>query len=407
MTEERVNSTHKVEIVPVRLQPHPNADNLSIVQVFGYNVCTGTKGWTSLPPADTDQETDTPMWLGAYVPPDSLVPVNRPEFDWLAPEARADGYYRVKAKKLRQVVSFGLLVPAPPGSKIGDNVADLLGVKHYEPPLEEEGGNKKFATSGEAAPGPNVYSVKYDVEAFRRYCFEASQGREDLSVLKPGEPTYITEKLDGSNGKFVHHAGKMHCGSRYEWKREYPSTDHLTVEGLVAMGCDEQRAKDRIERLRNEPKKKNLWWYALELTPTLQKFCEKYPDHVVYGEVFGRQGKLKYTEDSDKVFFAAFDIMKDGKWIDFLEARRMLEGEGVPCAPLLNARNGDKIEPIPYDFMSVCGLDEGPSLWPGANGVIREGVVVKPEVERWDHKVGRVSLKIVSATYLAMKSKEK
>jgi RNA ligase (TIGR02306 family) len=378
----------------VRLQKHPNADNLSIVQVFGYQVCTGTKGWMDLPATFLPGETES-CWLGAYIPPDSLVPVNRPEFDFLAPEARPDGYARIKAKKLRQVVSFGLLVPAPAGSKIGDNVADLLGVKHYEPPLEEEKGNKRFATGGEVAKGPDLYFVKYDLEAFRRYS----------SAFQEGEPVYVTEKLDGSNGRYVNHAGKMYCGSRTEWKKEFPSYEHLTVEGLVTHGMDEERAKARIEELKTQPVKKNLWWYALELTPNLRKFCEKYPDLIVYGEVFGRQGKLKYTTKPDEVFFAAFDIMKDGKWINFVEARNMLEGEGVPCAPLLNQRDGyGKIIPIPYNFNTVAALDEGPSLWFGAN-CIREGVVVSPEQERYEH-CGRVKMKVVSATYLGMKSKD-
>ena len=32
-------STHRVEIVPVNLEPHPNADTLSIVRVFDGYTC--------------------------------------------------------------------------------------------------------------------------------------------------------------------------------------------------------------------------------------------------------------------------------------------------------------------------------------------------------------------------------
>ena len=40
-----MKSTHRVEVVPVLLTPHPNADSLSVVQVFGYSVCVKTADW--------------------------------------------------------------------------------------------------------------------------------------------------------------------------------------------------------------------------------------------------------------------------------------------------------------------------------------------------------------------------
>lgn len=387
---ERENSTHKVEVVPVRLERHPNADRLSVVKVFGYTVCTGTAEWLARPMADFEHAGEGPYRLGAYVPPDSLCPINRPEFTFLADQDKGDGFARIKAKKLRGVVSFGLLVPAPPGSKIGDNVADILGVKHYEPPLEEEQGAKRFAMGGEVAPGPNVHTVKYDVDAFRRY----------HQVFQQGEPVIVTEKVDGSSAKYVFHDGQIHCSSRTEWKREYPSYEHLTVESLIAKGCEEEKAREVVERLQNKPVKKNLWWYALERCPSLRAFCEAYPDYVVYGEVFGRQGKLKYTNDPDEVFFAAFDIMTNGRWMDGEEARKLLEIYEVPVVPLVLPQLSKVLTyTIPYDFDTICSLAEGPSLWRGAN-CLREGVVVKPVKERYDHQVGRVCLKAVSATYL-------
>jgi len=38
-------STHRVEVVPVSLEKHPNADALSVVRVFGYSVCVRTEDW--------------------------------------------------------------------------------------------------------------------------------------------------------------------------------------------------------------------------------------------------------------------------------------------------------------------------------------------------------------------------
>ncbi|MGH9759840.1 MAG: hypothetical protein ACREAC_03250 [Blastocatellia bacterium] len=83
-------STHKVEVVPVVLERHPNADTLSVVKVFGgYTVCVRTVDFK-----DGD--------LGAYIPPDSVVDSSRPEFAFLA------GHERIKVKRLRGIVSMGL-----------------------------------------------------------------------------------------------------------------------------------------------------------------------------------------------------------------------------------------------------------------------------------------------------------
>jgi len=56
-------SIFQVEVVPVVLEPHPDADMLSIVKVYGYTVCVRTVDWQD-------------KTIGAYIPPDSVVPNN-------------------------------------------------------------------------------------------------------------------------------------------------------------------------------------------------------------------------------------------------------------------------------------------------------------------------------------------
>ena len=65
-----MNSTHKVEVVKVKLECHPNANALSIVKIYNYQVCCRTDDWK-----DGD--------MAAYIPPDSLVDTTRPEFSFL------------------------------------------------------------------------------------------------------------------------------------------------------------------------------------------------------------------------------------------------------------------------------------------------------------------------------------
>ena len=317
------NSTHKVEVVPVTLKPHPNADKLAIVEVYGYTVCVKKEDWKD-------------GMLGAYIPPDSIVDSTRAEFAWLA------GHERIRVKRLRGIVSMGLLVPAPIGSEVGDDVAEALGVTHYNHP-------ESVKTGGEAGPSPSGYAPCYDVESARRYAH----------LFVPGEPVWVTEKINGANGRWCCRDGQLYAGSRTEWKRE--------AESIV-------------------------WWKVFKQNPVLEALCRGDESVTVYGEVYGQVQDLKYGVESG-VRFACFDILRGSVWMDPEEARDYTSGhvDGFPWVPLVACTE--------WDYENVAALAEGPSLVVGANHV-REGVVVKPVKERTHPEVGRVNLKIVGNGYL-------
>lgn len=325
-------STHKVEVIQVHPEKHPNADTLSVVRAFGYSVVVRTDDWK-----DGD--------LGAYVPPDSLVDTARPEFAFLAPQARQDGKVRIRAKKLRGIQSFGLLAKPPAGSKIGDDVAATLGVEHWEPEPQN------CSTYANKIQAPEILErlPRYDIDALRRYA----------DVFRTGEPVMVTEKIHGANSRYAFVDGKMYCGSRSEWKEENES-------------C--------------------LLWKSLRATPALQKFCETHPNWVVYGECYGAVQNLRYGHHNGEVSFAAFDVLDpDGCYLHAWDARSLLANHDVPMVPLIIG--------MPFNFETICSLAEGQSLIPGANH-IREGCVVKPIQERWHVAIGRVQLKVVGAGYL-------
>ena len=369
-------STHKVEVVPVVLEKHPNADSLSVVRVFGYTCLVRSQDWADVKTA-------------AWIPPDSLVPVNRPEFAFLADKAKADGLARVRAKKLRGVVSYGLLVPAPPNTTLSDDVAEILGVTHYEPPSEFEGASKGgIFLKGDVASPPCVLAPKFDVDSFQRYPY----------LFKPGESVLITEKLDGCNSRYVYSVRDgMYCGSRNEWKREYPNFDHVPKH-LKDAGKTQDEIDSIMATLESKSKRKNIWWDTLEKTPSLEKFCRNHPGLVVYGEIFGSVNHIKYgLPDGNR--FCAFDILKEGKWMDVLESWSV--GISLPWVPIACSGTVPLSYSYSYDFDLVMSLAEGVSLVPGAKaGTIREGVVVKPIKERWDPVAGRICFKAVNPTYL-------
>ena len=316
-------STHKVEVVRVGIEAHPNADRLDVARIFGFTCCVG-KG----------QFQDGQ--LAAYIQPDSVVDSAREEFAFLV------GHERIRVKKLRGVVSMGLLMPAPDGAREGDDLAEHFGITHYEPPIAGE-------RVGETEGGPiGVYAPKYDVDSLYRY----------KRLFVEGEPVVATEKIHGANSRFVWSSAesRMYSGSRGEWKAPNPN---------------------------------DIWWRTLDKNPWIQDYCQAHPDAVLYGEVFGSVQSLKYGAGPGETFFRAFDVLSNGVWLEYRDwSADIAEENRVPV-----------VYEGPFDFDKLMKFSDGISLIPGANHM-REGIVVRPIPERTDPHQGRVHLKMVGNSYL-------
>jgi RNA ligase (TIGR02306 family) len=384
--------THKAEVVPVVLEKHPDADSLSIVRVYNFTVVARTADWQGVDKA-------------VYIQPDSVMP-DRPEYRFLkdspacrkdrelintrfaegkiteeerdrqlaAVEAHVDAntkYLRIGVKKLRGVISMGMLLPAPEGAQIGDDVAEQLGITHYEPPIDDyvpQGSGRRHTGADVGPPPPGIFAPKYDMESIYKYalCFE------------PGELVYVTEKVDGQNARFVMARGegewaigarvgdeenpvpykhyKLYAGSRTEWKLQEGGSN---------------------------------WWRVQEQNPWIPQWCADNPDKVMYGESFGWVAPLRYGAAQGQLFFRAFDVIENGNWVDAEPFMQMFpEDRRVPCLGIM-----------PFDFEKLQKLADGPSLVPGANN-IREGIVIRPVKERVHYRLGRVLLKMVSLSYL-------
>jgi len=426
--------THKVEIVPVALEKHPDADKLSIVKVYNFQVVVNTADWQGVDRA-------------AYVQPDSVMPDTK-EYRFLKDtsttrkmreeyeaafqrefssdlayidyqdkiadlEKRIDAntkYLRITVRRLRGVLSMGMLVPIPADcqvcvdeartggmsnlrpvptlqgkyhvstdsltlettrtlcwrqAEIGDDVAETLGITHYEPPtMEELEGRRKHAGDDVAPAPPMIYAPKYDVESVYKYA----------SAFDAGELVYVSEKLDGQNGRYV-----STMGPRYK---------ETTPGGQVWMKEDYTfHAGSRTEWKLKEGG--SNWWRAIDQNPWIQEWMITNPEHVLYGEVFGWVQPLKYGAKQGQLFFRAFDILREQEYMDAEEFVKALPPENrVPDLGVM-----------PFDFEKLQALADGPSLLKGA-GHMREGIVIKPLKERRHYKLGRVMLKMVSNAYL-------
>lgn len=324
------NSTHRVEVFRVQnLDKHPNADRLEIMCVFDSYQAVVKAG--DFHPGD----------LACYVPLDNVLP-DAPEYAFLK------GRLRIKAAKLRGIVSQGLVLPAPDGAAVGEDVAARLGITHYEPPEQ--------CSQGDREPDPPEPGPKYDLESWFRYS----------SLIPEGALVEITEKIHGANARFTYQDGWFWAGSRSYFRKESES-------------C--------------------IYWRALRQNPWLMWMCERRPGWVVYGEVYGWVQDLRYGAKPGEVHARVFDVWT-GTGFLLADLRHELVGNAATVAGLrADSCHAPILHVGAYSPELVQSLLNGQSVIPRAEH-LREGIVIKPCREMWSEEIGRVALKAVSPEYL-------
>lgn len=387
-------SSHKVEVVRIKsIEPHPNADRLELIKVWGY---------TAIVKKGDFRVGD----LAVYIEPDYVVPETEP-FAFLGK------HRRIKARRLRGVWSQGLLMPIDilnehryaghtfeqmwsPGS----NVMELLGIERYVPPADRRrphgpGGKLGSPDKEKGLPSFGPW-VKYDLENLRRHA----------DLIKPGEVVYVTEKIHGKNARFRYAAGRMWCGSRSGWKNWKPEGCTPAQElrfALHALFCAViLRVLGRAlgPRLLSALGVKtpnygpSVWWRVLEQQPWIEELCRRLPGFELHGEVYGDVQDLKYGHGPGELSFAIFDVKRpEGKMLTPPELR--VFARAVPEAqmvPYLGTVEIGKFSLARLEEMSrIENTFADKTAEPGFH--VGEGVVVATAD-------GRVKLKLVSDLYL-------
>ena len=251
---------------------------------------------------------------------------------------------RIRAARLRGVFSMGLLIPADNDMCVGDDVAQRLGITKWEPP------EPPTIMGGETIKHPSWMLFYTDIDHLRKY----------PDVLKEGEEVVITEKIHGCNSRFAYRDGQLWVGS------------HKTMKKM-----DEN----------------NLWW-KIAKEYDLENKLKNYPDLILFGEVYGSVQDLSYGVEKGKNKFVAFDIFdfNAGGYLSYEKFESITTTLDVPIAPVLYRG------PWKNELKGVYG---GGKSTLGDN--ISEGFVVRPVIERYDEKCGRVVLKYISEDYLCRK----
>ena len=367
---------HQANIVRItEVLKHGNADSLEIIPIGEYQVVSRIGQF---------KVGD----YGVYLQPDSVVPQTEPfKFIWepymcipteagvefTVPEKRR----RITVRKFRGEWSEGLLLPVSDFQKEfesygirpgfiefpeGTDVSELLSITHYDPDAGKETGGdnsgapklkRKYPRSvrgwvkfiyrrvknalgfydaiGGAEESVSLGIPTYDVNAFKNY----------PNVFTEHEPVIVTEKIHGSNARYIFLDGVMYAGSRTLWK---------------------------------SPTSNCIWRKALKANPWIEEWCRANPGHVLWGEVTPTQGGYEYGSKEPQFF--VFDIRKpDGRWVECGEDldTTLLTGHVVPF-----------LYDGPFDLEEIKTLVDGPSTVPGAKN-IREGVVIKsnPASRSW------------------------
>lgn len=323
-------------VVPVTtidaIVPHPGADRLEIARVLG---------WQVVVPKGRYRAGDKVV----YFPPDAVVPQEHSDRFGVTQYLQKG---RVKCAKLRGEPSYGFLfAPDDPDVPVGTNLAAHYGITKYEPPVRP--------LAGDAEVEHPRFPRYTDIENFRNF----------PDALVVGEAVVLTEKVHGTNCRVGIVDGERMAGSMGV-RRKAPTPEEL---------------------------RRSTYWMPFSLEPVvglLEHLAQQHQQVVLFGEVFGRGIQSFHYGRRSELGFAAFDLLVDGRYLDWTELKEVLARFAVPAAPVLYEG--------PLSVEIVRQHSAGQTTF--ADDHIREGVVIRPLKERTDPRFGRVVLKYLGDQWL-------
>jgi len=387
-------SEFEVKVVKIDdVVDHPDADRLTVVKIGGFNCIANKKEDGSWRYQGGD--------MVVYIPEGAVVP------DWLLKHmgfwndekdtgglAGSKGN-RVKAMKLRGIFSQGILLPVEPDStednvlvisephngnegaglwRLGDNVAEGLGITKHEPVIPSSMNGEMFDAFGK--------TLKFDVENIQKY----------PDIFVEGEAVNVTEKLHGT----------WTCFGAYP-EEDGTWTKIVTSKGMSAKGLafklTEENAGNLYVRMLNETKDENGFDIIDRLIEKMNRIYERSDRErkpfYLLGETYGK-GVQDLAYGEDKPTFRAFDLYSgqpgQGEYVNSFVRIDILSTQGIESVPMLYEG--------PFSMEKMEELRDGRDY---SNSNIREGIVIRPHVERQNDFIGRVMLKYVSPKYLLRK----
>jgi RNA ligase (TIGR02306 family) len=353
-------SNWKVSKEKISIFTHPTADNLSLGKVGSYQVVV-QKGLYK----DGDEVI--------FAPEKSVLTGDiKSEFEKYLAGTNKD---RVKSVRLRGEISTGIIIPKHLVTdfetfEVGVDISETLQISKYEPPIPTQ-------LAGKVKPFSMPFVGSHDCEHVGVY----------VNELVDGERVVISEKVHGSQFILAHNV-----------------LDNETIvssKGLLKSGLTIEKSDE------------NTYWIAANNDKVVEKIRDNFDTGViqVFGEVIPVQSGYSYGQTKPTV--RIFDIRVDGESIPYDMVPDVFKSLWVPIVFDGNLTL-DKKEVVIYsdpergihktklDFLlpkSIVDLCKGKELVSGRECHIREGVVLRPYVDRNAIDGTKLRLKIINPAY--------
>lgn len=391
-------STFEVKVYRLEIMPHPNADAIELAKVGDY---------VSIVKKNDFKTGD----LGVYIPEQAIVP------EWILQEMGLVGKLsgadknRVKAIKLRGVLSQGLIFPVSGGPygelkeapnhelfssrapyiwgppqkepqrvylkvQEGSELSSFLGITKWEPIIPQH-------MRGKAAGVALNITVNYDVENIKKY----------NTLIREGEFVAITEKVHGTNVQFGYIPKECNQSSILHLGCYSVTSKGLGGKGILLDFGDKSNLYTRTV----EDSSLGL---GIKLPCIKGEYKELVGNNPIYiiGEIYGpgvQRGfgyGISGSNTGLRIFDIAFGERGNLKYFDYNLLNKIGKNYDLPLVPLLY------VGPFTKSILETC--TKGRERVSGKQLHMREGCVVRPLQERYDDRAGRVVLKSVSEEYL-------
>ena len=340
--------------------PHENADRLEVALIEDY---------TCVVPKRQFQAGD----LAVYIPVAAVVPQYLLEQMGLWDHETGKGKLagpegiRLRAQRIRSVVSQGLLLPPPRGFVLGDEAGYHLDITKWDPPIP-------YDMAGLIKPAEGL-TPEYDIDNILGW----------PDILRPGESVAYTEKIHGTFSCFAHVPGA--------------DLDYLiggdTVIGSKALlgkhsfyNTPENESNVYVRAFKDNFQHSGRW-------QTLKDHLGPETPFALFGEIYGTGVQdLSYSRPKSRRGYALFDVRigdaRTGRYLNPDELHHFADTLEVPAVPTLYRG--------PHSQAAMEEHLAGRDTFSGSHS--REGIVITPVQEREDWRLGRVKLKAISKHHL-------
>lgn len=356
-------SSLKVEVVFIdEILSHPNADRLEIARISGWT-CVVRKG------------EYTAGQKVVYIPIDAVLP-HELETKLFPIESKIKlEKSRVRTIKLRGAISQGIIttldeVGLSPHLFVGDDVANLLHITKYEPPVRSIPGLMRGSRLS-PKKGNSGFRKYTDIENFKHY--------NNLFTLE--DVIWVSEKLHGTSARYA----LLPTEANTFWKKVRRFL-RILPQFEFCLGSRNVQLQDKL--LYAGYYESNVYAKIAEQEHIREKLV---PGEAIYGEIIGSgiQKGYAYGCTPGEHKFYVYDVMRDGRWLGFKELVEFCHERELNLVPFLYMGN--------FNMDLIYELRQGDSLV--GRQKVREGVVIKTVAEK-PCIIGRSVVKFINDEYL-------